>query len=426
MFAGLPFQLNEISGFGAVLGCGANAGDDDPMDAFDAETGNGVAGRQKNPGRGDQVGGSLGGHGVILAWGRHLATGDNAPLSPVAAGQPALIPSSGADGPYRESARYLPLEGAPAVGDVIELGPQRPPDASLPALAADFLAAVDLSDNTRRAYGASLEALVDDVGERSLDSIGRATIERHLRERYSGRSPATVNRHLAAISGMFSWAAEIGIITASPAAGIRRRRQPRSREAERQARPIPLDELQSLWDSRKGLTRDRVLWRLLYDSGARASEVLGLNIEDLDLAGKRATVIGKGGDAETIMWSTETARVLPAVLRWHHLRREAGPVFVSWRRLRYSAGVPARDLCPLTGYNRLSYNRASAVFKEASGGRTLHQLRHSRLTHLAESGVDVTILRAVSRHSSLRTLDRYVNPSSAAISAALDEHPPGG
>ena len=202
------------------------------------------------------------------------------------------------------------MEGAPAAGEVVELGPQRPPETSLSALADDFLAAVDLSDNTRRAYG-----------------------------------------------------------------------QPRSRQAERQARPIPLDELQALWSGRRHDTRDQVLWRLLYDSAARAREVLDLNIEDIDFAKKRGTIVGKGGDAEMIQWSTDTARVLPAILRWHHLRRESGPVFLSNRRLD-SRGVPARDLCPLTGRPRLSYNRGAAVFKEASGGRTLHQLRHSRLDSL--------------------------------------------
>ena len=71
-----------------------------------------------------------------------------------------------------------------------------------------------------------------------------------------------------------------------------------------------------------------------YDSAARAREVLNLNTEDIDFAKKRGTVIGKGGDVETIQWSTDTARVLPAVLRWHHRRRESGPVFLSNRKLR--------------------------------------------------------------------------------------------
>jgi integrase len=48
--------------------------------------------------------------------------------------------------------------------------------------------------------------------------------------------------------------------------------------------------------------------------------------------------------------------------------------------------------------------------KDASGGRTLHKLRHSRLTHLAEAGENVAMIRAESRHRSLWSLERYVNP----------------
>ena len=340
-------------------------------------------------------------------------------------GHAAGNPCSCGNARYGGSARYVRQMRGAAVGDVVRIGAQGPSVTSLATLSADFLAAVDLSANTQRAYRQTLEALVDDVGHRALDSIGRATIERHLRERYGERAPATVNRHLAAISAMFGWATEIGILDTSPAAGIRRRRQTRSTQAEKQARPIPIDELQAMFDSRDHLLRDRVLWRLLYDSAARASEALGLNIEDVDLAKKRGTVVGKGGDVETIQWSTDTARVLPAILRWYHLRRETGPLFVSNRRLRWSGGVAGRDLCAVTNRPRLSYNRAAEIFKAASGGRTLHQLRHSRLTHLAESGVDATILRAISRHSSLRTLDRYVHPSPEAVAAVLDNHPPG-
>jgi integrase/recombinase XerC/integrase/recombinase XerD len=73
---------------------------------------------------------------------------------------------------------------------------------------------------------------------------------------------------------------------------------------------------------------------------------------------------------------------------------------------------------------RLSYRRAEEIFTAASGGRTLHKLRHSRRTHLAEAGEDVTLIKAKSRHRSLRSLDRYVNPSNEAIARLTDRHDP--
>ena len=63
------------------------------------------------------------------------------------------------------------------------------------------------------------------------------------------------------------------------------------------------------------------------------------------------------------------------------------------------------------------------MFRAASGGWTLHQLRHSRLTHLAESGVQLPILMSKSRHTSLASLAIYAKPTFDAVAtatAALD------
>ena len=72
----------------------------------------------------------------------------------------------------------------------------------------------------------------------------------------------------------------------------------------------------------------------------------------------------------------------------------------------------------------LDWRRAAELFKAACGGRTLHKLRHSRLTHLAEAGGDVTLIKAKNRPRSLRSLERYVNPSNAAVARLTDRHDP--
>ena len=78
--------------------------------------------------------------------------------------------------------------------------------------------------------------------------------------------------------------------------------------------------------------------------------------------------------------------------------------------------IPARgDECPHTGRGRLSYERASTIFKRTSGGWTLHQLRHSSLTHLGEAGASTILLQAKSRHQDPRTLAIYTKPGNEAI-----------
>ena len=82
----------------------------------------------------------------------------------------------------------------------------------------------------------------------------------------------------------------------------------------------------------------------------------------------------KGGAVDVIVWQTGTARLLPRLLK----SRETEPVFVTERRARVQ--LPPSDLDP-AGRARLSYQQAEAILRTASGGATLHQLRHSALTH---------------------------------------------
>jgi integrase len=149
-------------------------------------------------------------------------------------------------------------------------------------------------------------------------------------------------------------------------------------------RSIPRTRLEKLFtDDRHGLP-ERVLWRMLYETAARAEEILTLNIEDLDLEFRRARVTSKDGAIEYVHWAT--VRLLPRLLRG----RTTGPVFLADRRAPASGRrAPAtKDICPATGRGRMSYPRAEYLFKQASAaldphekGWTLHQLRHSALQH---------------------------------------------
>ncbi|HEV2931089.1 MAG TPA: site-specific integrase, partial [Propionibacteriaceae bacterium] len=126
--------------------------------------------------------------------------------------------------------------------------------------------------------------------------------------------------------------------------------------------------------------RERTLWRLLYETAARANELLALDVEDLDLANRRALVHSKGGAVEWVFWQTGSAQLLPRLLAG----RTSGPVFLSGRRPT-RAVVAGLDLDLASGRARLSYRRAAELFRVHTGW-TLHQLRHAALTHAAEDG----------------------------------------
>jgi hypothetical protein len=137
--------------------------------------------------------------------------------------------------------------------------------------------------------------------------------------------------------------------------------------------------------------RDKGLWWMLYETAARAEEILDADVPDLDLPGKRGHVASKGETTDWVHWRTGTALLLPRLLAG----RQAGPVFLASRKP--ARAVATIDLCPVIGRARLCYRRAAESFElatrplaspgasrdelDGSRGWTLHQLRHSMLTH---------------------------------------------
>ncbi|WP_211370314.1 tyrosine-type recombinase/integrase [Nonomuraea turkmeniaca] len=177
--------------------------------------------------------------------------------------------------------------------------------------------------------------------------------------RWDERAPATWNKHLSALRSFAAYAIRNEWITADPARHLERRKI-----TQRGDQAVPQARLEALFTDDRNTLRERVLWRLLYDTAARAEEILTLDIGDLDLEFRRARTRSKGGDTEYLHWATATARLLPRLLAG----RTAGPVFLAERRSPAS-GKRARaltDIDPVSGRGRLSYPRAEYLFKQAS------------------------------------------------------------
>lgn len=277
-----------------------------------------------------------------------------------------------------------------------------------------FLADRDLSPNTQRSYASLHGALIEHYGKRApVTSLKAQGLRSILNRGWGNAAAATWNARIAALQSLCRYCRRQGWMTVDPTDKLEHRRVRRN-----DSRAIPYDKLCTLWSRPDTGLRERLFWRCLYATAARAGEVLNLNIEDLDLGRKRATVIGKGGDRETIVWDATTARLM----RRYIGGRTRGPLFVTSRMPNV---VPAdADRAP-DGRARLSYQRAWAIFHEATGRRwTLHQIRHSSLTHLGERGVSAPLLMAKSRHRDLRTLARYVQPGVEAVVRLTAEHDP--
>jgi integrase len=292
----------------------------------------------------------------------------------------------------------------PAAGD-ITLG--RAVDAYLATLRGAEQA------STRRVYGRILRRLAAEFGSETPPyEISGEQFAAWFGQQWNRRAPSTWNVSLDAVRSAVAYWQRQGWIAADPSRMLRRRR-PRPD----QSRALSRAEVDQLLTREDVGLRERTLWRLLYETAARSAEVLALDVEDLDLANRRAKVRRKGGAVDVIVWQTGTARLLPRLLKG----RTSGPVFVTERKARVQ--LPAADLDP-SGRARLSYQQAAALFSKATGGATLHQLRHSALTHDAEEGTGTPMLMARSGHASVRSLARYAKVSAEALARHQAERDP--
>jgi integrase len=275
-----------------------------------------------------------------------------------------------------------------------------------------FLAAADLSRTSVRVYRQALEQLARELpAGRVLEQLDPEHVEHAVTRAWGRLSAATWNRNLAILRSFLRWLHPGAPVRLTP--HLRRRREPADR-----TRAIPYPVLERLFAREAVPMREKTLWRLLYETAGRAGEILSLDVEDLDLPNKRARIRSKGGDIEYVFFQSGSARLLPRLL----VGRTRGPVFQTDRHA--PAGTPTADVCPVTGHARLSYRRAAALFDQHTGGLTLHQLRHSQLTELAEANESLPLLMAKSRHRSLRSLQRYARPGPEAVAAMTARHDP--
>ena len=185
----------------------------------------------------------------------------------------------------------------------------------------------------------------------------------------------TANRELSALRSAVGWWREQGWVRTDPTAGLRHR------HPDTLGCPLSAEQVDALFLLPASL-REHAMWRVLYDSGAPAAEVLALDADQLDLSRHRVRVrsrVRSRASSESAGAHMEWREGTSQVLRWLLAGRTWGPVFVTDRRAR--ARVAVADVYRATGQARMSYRRAAEIFTEltrpldATGrGWTLHQL----------------------------------------------------
>lgn len=274
------------------------------------------------------------------------------------------------------------------------------------------------ADATRCAYRADLSSAIEWLGRadvRAPGAVTRLQLRRYLASLQTrGRSRATIARHAASLRAYFSWLERTGALRENPAARLVAS-VPGSRLPELAGR----DELERLLDtpidpSDAVAVRDRAVCELLYAAGLRVAELCGLDVDDVDVANRTVTVVGKG-DKQRRVPIHETCAA--AVSAWMGTSRAT---FVS-------DASPTRALFFNRRGNRLGPRDVRRILvARAAGPLHPHALRHTYATHLLEGGADLRVVQELLGHANLTTTQVYTHVSKERLQRVhRTSHPRG-
>ena len=304
-------------------------------------------------------------------------------------------------------------------------GPE--PDPALDRVVQEFARHLALerarSPHTQRAYLGDIRSLLGYArrhGVIELTAIDLALLRSWLASLTSaGQARSTVARRAAAARSFLSWAARTGRIVTDPSARLLAPRRLATLPAVLKA-----DEAAALLEAAAvavepghpiGL-RDRVALELLYATGARVGELVGLDVDDVDLQRRTVRLFGKGGKERVVPFGVPAARALEA---WLSTGRpvlagpQSGPALLLGQRGRRADQRQIRAVV----------HRLMATLPEV---RDLgpHGLRHSAATHLLEGGADLRTVQELLGHATLATTQIYTHVSVERLKVTYDQaHP---
>ncbi len=213
-------------------------------------------------------------------------------------------------------------------------------------------------------------------------------------------SAASVARAVVAVRGLHRFALDDGLVASDVSREVHTAVPPR-----RLPKAIPVEDVERLLDAAgyPGTAlaqRDRALLELLYGTGARISEAVGLAVDDVDLTDKTVLLTGKGDKQRRVPVGSYAAAALSAYL-------------VQARPALAAAGKGSARLFLNSRGGPLSRQSAWVVLRTAAeraglaAGISPHTLRHSFATHLLEGGADVRVVQELLGHASIMTTQIY-------------------
>ncbi|MGZ4813995.1 MAG: tyrosine recombinase XerC [Terriglobales bacterium] len=272
--------------------------------------------------------------------------------------------------------------------------------------------------NTILAYTKDLTSFWEYIGDTKPSQIDHVRIRGYLSELYDrGLGKTSVARHLAAVRSFYRWLAREGMVKQNPAALVSTPKLPK-----KLPRVPTMEEINTVLDtdmpeSAAFPERDRVIMELLYGSGLRNSELVGISLDHIHWSNSAILVHGKGSKQRIVPLGDSAA----LAIREYIPHRQ--------KLLAEKKKTNPALLLNLRG-TRLTTRSVGRIVKQIAISRGLpadlhpHTLRHAFGTHLLEEGADLRAIQELLGHERLSTTQRYTQLSMKHVVKVYDEtHP---
>jgi len=274
----------------------------------------------------------------------------------------------------------------------------------------------NVSPHTERSYLSDLEQFFDYLGATGLATVGHTELRNFIAHLLKLKvKKSSIARKLSTLRTFFKYLNKRGILTSNPARLVATPRQEKRLPAV-----LTADDAQRLMNAptataeapNKTKLRDHAVLETLYSTGIRASELVGMNLDDINSHDRLIRIRGKGRKERIVPIGAVALAAITAYTGHRTKNVESAAVFNGPGGKRLTARTVQRILA--------NYRTQLGLPQKASP----HTLRHSFATHLLESGADLRAIQELLGHASLSTTQRYTHLNLDALMNVYDQaHP---
>jgi integrase/recombinase XerC len=282
------------------------------------------------------------------------------------------------------------------------------------------LARAQVSPHTLEAYGGDLRQFLDyftPPGSEPPPLAGLHVLEirEWMADLYAHNlSAVSIRRKLAAVRGLFRFLSREGLIAMNPARLVRTPKAPKRLPDVMTAEQVNglIDTVAADKFERPHPARDRAIFEFLYGCGIRVSELVGLNLEDIDRAERWIRVRGKGKKERQVPFASKAAEALDRYLAERPATTGPQAVFLNHRGGR----LTPRGVAGIVKLYGVLVNGDSSIHP--------HSFRHAYATHLLADGADLRAIQELLGHARLSTTQKYTQVSLTDLMEVYDRaHP---